>query len=271
MRPQKILPLLILTMCSLGLRAQNNSGIPTELEYYQPYYAMSTNYFSVGLGLAIPVGQYGASPSADLPLLAPFAGQDGMGGRGGFGLGLEYTGRFVSFKKQKRRNELEYKDEIYPIVKLRLEYLSLGNIDWSEVIPNSYSNGRINIISNSLGYGFAKNIDQRYVFEFVANVSSVLHQSPNLYLDPDQIRITRDYNVYNADNDPNADFDDKMGMSFGYGLSAYLRHKDWRFGLVYQSIFVWDQTFQVSAADTRSAIISEFQISTLQLNFSYCL
>lgn len=254
-------------LCALTSFGQE---VPLERDYYAP--SLSTNYLSLQVGLNMAVGSYGASPTAEAPLFASFYGEDGMGGKGGFGLGVSFTGRLSGFKS---KSSNDYRNLWYPVGHYAVTYNYLQQPSWEEVIPEVYSNGSINSLSMDIGVGLGKNIDDKYAVELIPFMGLTFSGLPNFYNDTEGRSFFMRPNA-----DRSYDRDDEFGSFFSYGVHTAIRNQSWRIGISYRAIIVNNYFYKVKSEipdngipnfDTDLSFFSNFSITTLQFSIGYIL
>lgn len=157
---KRITIIIIGLLCLVGTVYCQDIQVPMNKSYYEKYYTPQKSYYGyVNVGASLPSGQFKQAPSLDMPLLAPFVGEDGMGGTTGVFFDAGF--RFPIGGNYKTKNSL------FPTFSYGVEF-AMNNIDWTGV-----GSSMANVESNpflyaglELGAGLSYNYKDKYVIEF---------------------------------------------------------------------------------------------------------
>lgn len=239
----------------------NAQYVPGELDYYKKYRSpLASFYFDISLGPSIGVGQWGAAPSAELPLLAPFVGEDGMGVGGGAFISLGFTIPLV-FK-------MDYANSLYPTIGYGIEAASHGAPNWETAItvsPPEATSTAFNL-SGYLNGGLNYNLNNVVVIEAHAKMLfSFESGQPGLqYYSP----ITGDQEF--SIEVPESNYE--LAWSPGYAYSLGFRFSKLRvFAELYSQKIVryYEYNYIENGSTETEEFNSNFKVQTLRFGISY--
>jgi hypothetical protein len=256
---RKIL-LTFLFLC-LGWVSTQAQYVPNDLSYYQKFRKpLASFYFDISAGASMGMGNWGAAPSANLPLLAPFAGEDGMGAGTGYFLSLGFTIPLV-FK-------MDYKNSLYPTIGYGIEAAEHGILNWKSVMPNNPPEATSCFnLSAYLNGGLNYNINNSLVIEAHAKVLfSITSLQPDL--------------LYFSPADRNQEFsievpegtDNELAWTPGFAYSLGIRFSKLRLYAEFYNQQVkrsYGYTYMENG-DTKTELFnSDFKVQTLRFGVSY--
>lgn len=255
----KKLTLFILLFSVNGLLAQY---VPTDEAYYKKYRKpIFASTIDISGGMSTPLGNWGAAPSLNQPLLAPFIGEDGMGAGNGYfvSLGMNVALRYDS----------DYKNASYWGLKFGLDASDHGYLNqWNEINQNLLGQESAFNLSFLIGTNYNYNINNVLVIEAGANVLlSVVSLAPEL-----------DYVGF--DDDPNRFLirtpegtDDEIAWQPGFTLNFGIRFRRIRFYTeLYQQGF--NRTYEYVTYNNQNDEVVEvfnadFDVVNLRFGLSY--
>lgn len=252
--------ILLLAFSTLGY----SQYVPSKPEYYakykKPLEDAGSLYAQIGAGLSLPMGTWGEAPSPNLPLLAPFLGDDGMGA------GIGY---FVNFSQMVPINAFSTKSNSYWGIKWGAEFASHGWADWSEAIPEA--------TSQADAYNFSLLLGPTYTFRLGEKAAFELGGTVNFSLFSGQTEITTVASIDPSEYDfmilpATPESGSEIGWQPGFSFSLGFRIHSWKLYGEYYTQGI-NRYYEVTTYDLQEEVIQgfngEYNISTLRIGIAW--
>lgn len=235
-----------------------------ELEFYYAPQPMSRNYFFVKGGSNIPTSQFAETPNADEPLLAPFIGEDGMGGKTGFSISSGYRFGWSAPK---------YENTFFAISGLSasFKYNSIHkwyDLNWDAGMQeNNYifnaggMNGFFLDFSSGLGY----NVKNTLILELNGSIHFPLRVGfPSVSYEPYE---SNQSDVFKFSVEPDGVSQTRLGT----GLEILIRTNQYSFGLEwFQYNARKEYHYNFPSLLISEDFVAEFKWKTFQLMLGLC-
>lgn len=261
MRGRNIGYLIVIGLFSFAAQGQY---IPDNLEYYEKYRKPAGPagdlYAQFGAGISLPMASWGAQPSPNLPLLAPFLGEDGMGAG---------TGYFINFSQMVPINAFSSPNNTYWGFKWGAELANHGSVDWTEVIEKANSQYSDFNLSFLLGPTYNIRMGEKWVIELGGTFNfSVWSGQTELGTIPGDNPLPTDFDITPASPDEGPE----MVWQPGYSLSLGVRIRHWK---IYGELYTQNvkRYFEFTSYSNQDESIqgfnSDYTISTFRIGIAY--